>query len=185
MEQWMNEYLTQIELHLRPLPVGEQVDIIAEIKSEILESYATGKTQEEILARLGAPKELAQGYLGEAIVKSPSFTFRKLGAVTAFYSLAGAAWLFVLPVTSLCGAGFMIGGALAPLAGLLKFAAHLLGFEVPWVVVQFGGYTPGPGLTLVYSLVMGALLFAAGHGLWRLTVKIIKKISAAKARLGS
>lgn len=183
MEQWINDYLTRIERYLRPLPVGERVDIIAEIKSEILELSAAGKAKEEILLRLGTPEELAKGYLGGAIVKSPAFSFRKLGAVAAFYSLAGAAWLFILPITSICGVSFMLGGALAPLAGIVKVVAHIAGFEIPWVVCQFGGYTLGPWLTLIYSVVMGALLFFAGRFLSRLTLRIIKSISATKARI--
>jgi len=183
MKQWMNDYLGKIERYLRPLPVGERVDVAAEIKSEMLELRAAGKTQEEILARLGSPEELAQGYLGEAIVKGPRFSFRKLGAVIAFYSLAGAAWLFILPVTSLCGAGFMLGGPLAFLAGVVKFIAYVLGFEMPWVAFQFGSYTPGPVLTLVYSLIMGVLLFLAGCALWGVTVWIVKKLSATKTQL--
>lgn len=183
MEQWMNDYLTKIERYLRPLPMGERVDIIAEIKSEILELNAAGKTNEEILFRLGTPEELAKGYLGDSIAKSPAFSFRKLGAVAAFYSLAGAVWLFILPITSICGVSFMLCGAVAPLAGIVKAVARILGFETPWVVFQFGSYTPGPWLTLVYSVVVGALLFLAGRSLWRLTLKLIKSISATKARI--
>ena len=85
-----SQYLERIERYLRPLPVAERVDIVAEIKSEMLELEAAGMPPQEIAARLGTPEELARGYLGEAIVKSPRFSLRKLGAVAAFYSLAGA-----------------------------------------------------------------------------------------------
>ena len=84
-----SQYLERIERYLRPLPVAERVDIVAEIKSEMLELEAAGMPPQEIAARLGTPEELARGYLGEAIVKSPRFSLRKLGAVAAFYSLAG------------------------------------------------------------------------------------------------
>ena len=164
-----SQYLERIERYLRPLPVAERVDIVAEIKSEMLE--------------LGTPEELARGYLGEAIVKSPRFSLRKLGAVAAFYSLAGAAWLFILPVTSICGVSFMLCGPLAALAGIVKFGAHLLGFEMPWVVFQIGGYTLGPALALVCSVIVGALLFVAGRLLWSLTVAIVRRIATEKSRM--
>lgn len=185
MDAFMNGYLDQVDRCLRPLPAAERADIVAEIKSEIVELAAAGMPPEEVSARLGSPRELAKGYLGQSIAKNPRFSLRKLGAVAAFYSLAGAAWLFVLPVTSLCGVSFMLCGALAPAAGLAKLAAGLLGFELPWVVFQIGDYTPGPGLALAYSVAAGALLFAAGAGLWRLTVWLVKKISRTKTRLGS
>lgn len=37
-----SQYLERIERYLRPLPVAERVDIVAEIKSEMLELEAAG-----------------------------------------------------------------------------------------------------------------------------------------------
>lgn len=183
MENWANDYLEKIEKYLRPLPAGERVDIAAEIKSEMMELQAAGKSPEEILSRLGTPEELAKGYLGQAILRGPAFTLRKLGAVLAFYSLAGAAWLFVLPVTSVLGVSLMLSGGVAPLAGAIQFAASLLGIELPWVCMQFGSYVVPPWLALPCSILMGALLFLAGRLCWGLTVKIVKKLSSARTRI--
>ena len=58
MEKSLNDYLEKIEKNLKPLPVSERVDIVKEIKSEILELQGDGKTPEEILERMGNPKEL-------------------------------------------------------------------------------------------------------------------------------
>ncbi|RKJ40082.1 DUF1700 domain-containing protein [Acutalibacter sp. 1XD8-33] len=184
MNEQMNRYLEKVEKYLRPLPAGERMDIVVEIKSGILELQAEGKSPEEIAARLGTPEELARGYLGEAIGKTTRFSFRRLCAVMAFYSLAGAAWLFVLPVTSVTGVSFMLAGALSPVVGLIKFAAHLLGWELPWVGAQFGSYVMSAPLFLPYSILIGAVLFVLGRLLWGFTVKIVRKISAAKAKIG-
>lgn len=70
MEKNLNDYLEKVEKYLKPLPVSERVDIVKEIKSEILELQGGGKTAEEILERLGNPKELAKAYLGDWIAKS-------------------------------------------------------------------------------------------------------------------
>lgn len=51
-KQW-DLYLEQVEKHLKPLPVSERVDIVQEIKSQILELQQAGKTDREILERLG------------------------------------------------------------------------------------------------------------------------------------
>lgn len=37
MEKLLNHYLEKIEKYLKPLPVSERVDIVEEIKSEMLE----------------------------------------------------------------------------------------------------------------------------------------------------
>lgn len=83
--------------------VSERVDIVKEIKSEMLELQNNGISTEQIIDRLGNPKELAKAYLGEAIAKNSGFNWCRLSAVIAFYSLAGIGDMFVLPITSICG----------------------------------------------------------------------------------
>ena len=46
MEKNLNDYLEKIEKYLKPLPISERVDIVKEIKSEILELQGEGKTAE-------------------------------------------------------------------------------------------------------------------------------------------
>lgn len=62
MEKILNDYLEKVEKYLKPLPVSERVDIVKEIKSEILELQGNGKAAGEIIERLGNPKELAKAY---------------------------------------------------------------------------------------------------------------------------
>lgn len=45
MERILNNYLEKIEKYLKPLPVSERVDIVKEIKSEMLELQDNGKKQ--------------------------------------------------------------------------------------------------------------------------------------------
>ena len=59
MEKILNDYLEKVEKHLKPLPLSERVDIVKEIQSEISELQRNGKNAEEIIERLGNPKELA------------------------------------------------------------------------------------------------------------------------------
>lgn len=42
MEKELNDYLEKVEKHLKPLPVSERIDIVQEIKSEILELRGEG-----------------------------------------------------------------------------------------------------------------------------------------------
>lgn len=69
MDARLNDYLEQIEKNLKPLPVAERVDIVQEIKSEMQELQGTGQTPEQIIHRLGEPRELARAYLGDMITK--------------------------------------------------------------------------------------------------------------------
>lgn len=183
MDRILEDYLEQIDRHLRPMPASERVDIVKEIKSELLELEARGLTPEEITERLGGTRELAAAYLGDAIAKNPRFSWRQLGSVAAFYSLAGLGGLFVLPVTSLLALGFLLGGALAPVAGLVKFLGSLVGADMPWIMFRIGSWTAPPALAFGLSIVTGALLLAAGRGLWRVTVGFVKMIGERRRKL--
>ena len=183
MDRMLENYLEQVDRHLRPMPASERVDIVKEIKSELLELEAGGLTPEEITARLGGTRELAAAYLGDAIAKNPGFSWRQLGSVAAFYSLAGLGGIFVLPVTSLLAVGLLLGGALAPGAGLVKFLGSLVGVDMPWIMFQFGSWVAPPALAFGLSIITGALLLAAGRGLWRVTVGFVKMIGERRRRL--
>ena len=115
MNEFMEKYLAEVDRRLRRLPVGERLDIVNELRSEMAELSAAGLAPEQIEQRLGSARSLAAGYLGEAIAKSPRFSWRKLGLLAAFYSYAGLGGVIVLPVTSICAAAFIICGAACPL----------------------------------------------------------------------
>lgn len=174
MDRALENYLEQIDRRLRPMPASERVDIVREIKSELLELEAAGLTQEKITKRLGSPKELAAAYLSDIIIKNPRFSWRRLGSVAAFYSLAGLGGMIVLPATSITAVTFLICGAVVPAVGLLSFLASLVGVEVPWVMMQFGSWTAPPALAFPVSVVVGMLLLLAGRGLWKATVGFVQ-----------
>lgn len=183
MDKILNDYLEKTDKYLRPMPVGERVDIIKEIKSEMLELEAEKHlTPTEITARLGSPKELARAYLGSSIAKDGSFSFRKLLCIASFTGLAGGS-IFVLPITSVLACGLLISAIISPIAGLIKLISFLLGFDVPFVMFQFGSYTAHPLAVFPLSVLFGLLLFLAGKGLWRLTIKYVKALSQSKARM--
>lgn len=183
MNATLNAYLEQVDRALRPMSAAERVDIVQEIKSELLELEAQGLPPEAILSRLGPARDLAAAYLGDAIVKNPRFSLRRLGAVAAFYSLAGLGGMIVLPVTSIMAVTFLLCGALLPAAGLLSLLASLVGIETPWVMMQFGGWTAPPALAFPVSAVTGLLLLLGGRGLWKLTVGFIRMIGRRRRSL--
>lgn len=183
MEQELDTYLNRIDRYLRPMSASERVDIVREIKSEILELEAGGVSPQEIIARLGAPKELAAAYLSDAIVKNPQFSWKRLGSVAAFYSLAGLGGIIVLPAASITAVTFMVCGAAAPALGLVKFLASLAGLNVPWVMVQFGSWTAPAAVAFLVSALTGLLLLLAGRGLWKFTIAFVRMIGQKRRRL--
>ena len=67
MNATLEWYLNTIDRYLKPLPILERVDIVKEIKGSILEMENENLSTEQILERLGSPKELAKAYLGDLI----------------------------------------------------------------------------------------------------------------------
>lgn len=183
MEKIMNDYLEKIEKYLKPMNVSERIDIVKEIKSEMLELKEDGRTAEEIIHRLGDPKELARAYLGEAIVKNKTFGWKKISSLIAFYSLAGTVWMFVLPFTSIVGIAFMLSGILVSVAGVIKFVGYLLRYNIPYIEFNFGQYSANVITILPIAFLVGVVLFVSGNLLWKATIKIIKGISRTKEKI--
>lgn len=184
MDKKMHDYLNQVDRYLKPMAAVERADIINEIKSEMLELQAQkNMTAEEILERLGEPRELAKAYMGEAIIESNAFSLHKFCTVVAFYGLAGFTGMFILPIFSVLSVGLMLSGVIAPVAGLVKFLGSLIGMEIPWVSFQFGTYTAPPYVAFPLSVVTGILLFAGGWGLWKLMLRYIRTVSLGKKKI--
>lgn len=185
MEKQLNGYLAQIEKYLKPLPVSERVDIVQEIKSEMQELQAAGQTPEQILARLGNPRELARAYLGDLIAQSSGFSWGRLAALCAFYSVTGFSGLVVIPTLVICAPVFLLCGIVTPFLGALKALDVALGLHIPYV--QYIGIAgiQNPALVFVLCLAMGLALCALGYGCWKLLVGYIQSVSRIKHILGA
>ena len=158
MEKILNDYLEKIEKYLRPLPVSERVDIVKEIKSEILELQGDGKTSEEIIERLGNPKELAKAYLGDLIAKSSSFSWNRVLAICAYYSLASLSGLIVIPVLAICAPVFIVCAIATPILGAVKLIDALLNLGIPYASYIGISGIENPAIVFVLSIVMGVVL---------------------------
>lgn len=183
MDRQLDAYLDQIDRKLRPMAASERVDIVREIKSEMLELENRGLGTDDIIARLGNPKQLAAAYLQDAITKNPRFSWGRLGALTAFYSLAGLGGMVVLPTLTIMAGTFVLCGALLPAAALMKLLASLVGIDLPYVTMQLGPYIPSPAAAFPIAVVVGLLLLLAGRGCWKLTVKFVKLVGEKRRSL--
>ena len=183
MEKILDDYLAEVEKHLKPLPVSERVDIVKEIKSEIVELQANGKTAEEIIERLENPKELAKAYLGDLIAKSNSFNWNRVLAICAYYSLASLSGLFVIPVLAICAPVFIVCGITTPILGAVKLIDALLNLGIPYASYIGISGIENPAIVFVLSIVIGVALYLIGRGCWKLMVYYIKGVSKAKRHL--
>ena len=77
MDRELEQYFTTIEKYLKNMPVSERIDVIKELKSYIEEMRINNALSTDmILGRLGSPKELVAGYLGEKITMGKSFSIK-------------------------------------------------------------------------------------------------------------
>ena len=183
MEKVLNDYLEKIEKYLKPLPVSERIDIVQEIKSEMLELQGSGKTAGAIIERLGDPKELAKAYLGDLIAKDTSFSWNRVLAICAFYSMTSLSGLIVIPTLVICAPVFLVCGLITPILGAFKLIDSLLHLGIPYA--QYIGVSgiSNPVLVFLICVLTGVALCLAGRGCWKLLVYYIKSISKAKNRL--
>lgn len=183
MEKILNDYLEKVEKYLKPLPVSERVDIVKEIKSEILELQGNGKAAGEIIERLGNPKELAKAYLGNLIAKSNTFNWNRVLAICAYYSLASLSGLFVIPVLAICAPVFIVCAIATPILGAVKLIDALLNLGIPYASYIGISGIENPAIVFILSIVMGVALYLIGRGCWKLLAYYIKGVSKAKQHL--
>lgn len=184
MDRNLELYLDTFDKHLKAMPASERIDIIKEIKSAMIEmEQKEGLTPQEIVDKLGNPKDLAQAYLGESISKTPGFNWKKWKAVIAFYGATGFSGMFVIPVLGILSPVLKLCGYFMPLAGLVKLIGFLLGYDLPIAIVQIGTFELHPAFGLVVSIILGALFYSLGRYLWRLLLEYIRKISEKKRKL--
>lgn len=64
MNKKLEDYLDTIDHYLKPMPASERIDIVNEIKSELSElELQNDLTADEIIDKMGNPKESAKAYL--------------------------------------------------------------------------------------------------------------------------
>ena len=185
MDKELELYLTTVEKYLKNMPASERIDVVKELKSCIEELQLNNALNtKEILARLGSPKELAAGYLGDKITAKP-FNFKKLLMVFSFYSLVSLSGMFIVPCGTVFAGGLIICGIAAPIAATIKLLGFFLGFEVSFVMFQFGSYELHPLLTFPLTIILSILFILLGRLTWKAVIRYIRKVSNTKRTLDS
>ena len=178
MNTTFEKYLDTIDKCLKPLPTSERVDIVKEIKGSILEMESENLSTEQILTRLGKPKDLAKAYLGDLLAKENGFSWNRFLTVCAFYSLVGFSGLFVIPVLVIVAPTFILCGVASAVLGIIKLVDYLLHLNIPYVDYigfQFGNTALSPIPVFILSLITGIILFLLGRGAWKLLITYCKQ----------
>jgi len=74
LDRILNKYLKEIEAGLQEAPSAAKKELIAEIRSHLLEKWASGEVQSEesllqVINEFGDPKEIAEDYLAKSCIE--------------------------------------------------------------------------------------------------------------------
>ncbi|EOT44384.1 DUF1700 domain-containing protein [Enterococcus columbae] len=180
MDKRLEEYLAKMEKYLKPLPFVERQDIIKELHSEIQDLLREQTPIEQILERLGNPKELAKSYLGEKLERTGRFSWRQVLVVCGFYSLVGFSGMVVIPTLAIVAPLFMLCGIIVPLAALVKLLGHLFHFYFPLlqhIGINIPGLVMNPWVDFLLNVIVSIAITYAGYWSWKLLVLYCKKVS--------
>ena len=186
MKPSLEKYLDTVSRHLKPLPISERIDIVKEIKGSIVEMEQDGISAEQILERLGNPKELAKAYLADLLTREKHFNLSRILTICAFYSVVGFSGLFIIPILAIIAPSFLLFGILSPLAGIVKLTDHLLNLNLPFaqhIGFTFGSTALSPIPAFFASIGVGVILFLTGYGAWKLLLLYCRKVGRTKRNL--
>ena len=98
----------------------------------------------------------------------------------AFYPIAFFTGIVVLPATGAVGLALMFGGAVCPVAALIKLIGGILGLDVPINLFEIGSFRLPLVVGFLLAVAIGLLLLFAGKYLLKLTRKYIAWIVGLK-----
>lgn len=165
----------------------ERMDIVKQIEASILEMERENLSTEDILERLGKPKDLAKAYLGDLLSKESGFSWKKFLIICAFYSSVGFSGLFIIPCLIVIAPTFMVCGIMSVIAGIVKIIDSLFHLGIPYmeyVDISLTGIVElNPFVELIGTLIIGGLLYLIGQSSWKLLIYYCQKVSQVKNHL--
>lgn len=187
MNAELEKYLDTIDRHLKPLPTSERIDIVKEIKGSIIEMQHDNLPTNQILERLGPPKDLARAYLGDLLANETGFGWNRFLTVCAFYSIVGFSGMFVIPTLAIIAPTFIACGFLLPILGAIKMIDYIFNLGLPYIqhigIVFSGIIEMNPIIEFILSIIFAVLLYRGGRATWKLLVRYCQKVSRTKKDL--
>ncbi|PID82725.1 MAG: hypothetical protein CSB15_01820 [Clostridiales bacterium] len=181
MDNILEKYLKNIYKYLGNMPTSEKIDIISELKSQILDmKNEQNLSSREIVNHFGCPKRFANSYLNETITKDDDLSFNKIMSIISYWSISAIGVIAIIPCAAICAITFIACGVITPIAGLLKLIAYLMGSDIPEIGVFIPGHTVHPSVVFIMCLVLGAILLVLGILCWKLMIRYIRYIENKK-----
>ena len=184
MNTALEKYLSQVDRHLKYMPVSEKTDILSELKSSFYERMENGQSEDEILSEMESPKALAASYMGQSIIKSDGFSWKRFMMVFGFYSFASATWMVIIPTLATLAASFFFSSGvsvLAGVAGLLKGIVHISVIDNMRFVFFAYELTGIPAL--LAGILLAVVFLLLGVLCWKGTVGMVRLVQSQKWKL--
>lgn len=182
----LEKYLSQVDKHLKYMPVFEKTDILSELKSSFYERMEQGQTENDIIAEMGPAKDFALSYLGKAIVENKNFSFRHFMMALGFYSFASLAWVSLIPTLAIFSVSFFFSCGVSVLAGAIGLLKGFLHFPLlDKMQFVFFMYELKGIPALLVGLLLAVIFFFLGILCWKGTVGMIRLLQSTKRKLDS
>ncbi|MEJ7541406.1 HAAS signaling domain-containing protein [Staphylococcus intermedius] len=155
------EYLNTLYQYLKGMSESEKQDIVAEYENHFIEGLRDGKTEQEIIGMLGAPKEMARAINAESAVNQAEERQKTSNITQALVTVIGLSVLNFVLITGplmvvlgillsivLTGIAFLI----TPFALLFKYYALSEAILIEDVFAVIGWF--GLGLILIVLFIV-------------------------------
>lgn len=182
MNKVLEKYLGQVEKNLKSFPLSERVDIIKEIKSSMSELEQEGLTNEEIIARLGEPRDLANAYLG---IEEKEEEKENLFASITFYVLVGIISMGLLSTLASLAFGFGLGGIAMLVATLVLIIDKIFGLNLAFIVNrgEFQYYVDNIFIEVFVYILMAIFMLLIAYLAYKLLVLYCKGVIYLKRKM--
>ncbi|AVM42209.1 hypothetical protein [Fastidiosipila sanguinis] len=87
-----------------------------------------------------------------------------------FYIITTLLWIFIFPITGICGLAFMASGVITLIAGIFNFVLKMFGINLGFV--RMFNYDFGNLTELFICVAIGIILYFIGAMLWKLTKQL-------------
>lgn len=166
------KYIQRFAAALKALPEREQNEAIAEIQSHIEDAVGAGEPEAEVLRRLGPATLLAQSFVGTHAASHHVGSLMTMVQAIGFYFTTGLTSMIVVPVLGTMAGGFLFSGALAIIAGFLRF------FGADWVnMMVWDGVSVPRSFSILFGGGIGAIIALIGWGCWVLLKRYLSFVS--------
>ena len=180
MDKRLEVYLEKVNKYLKGMTIDEREDIIKEIRSTMVDMQDDDLVVDQILERLGDPKDMAKAYLGDMITKTEGLSFKKVMMMIGYYSIVGISGMMIIPVLGIMSPTLILSGAVCIIAGFLKVIGEALGDDMSFIMVNIAGNSFSPFMTLIICIMCGIAFIIIGVIMWKGLKYYIEKVSVGK-----